>query len=182
MLLDAATFLNLNARLLLVDDPQIRVIAEIGAGYLVVGPLIGTVAYHVPAELRSTIPITENWNVSTALKYRALGFDRKEVAMNFHSFVWASNIVRHDPSGAFFVELTMPLANITRNRSTFQGLDLAGTLVLDNVPAWGVLVGRDQRIGKSAHLRFGVGYRNKPGIIVVDSIGNLMATLDLYWR
>ena len=37
-------------------------------------------------------------------------------------------------------------------------------------------------LGDTTHLRVGAGYRNRPGILIVDSIGNFIFQFDVYWR
>jgi len=60
--------------------------------------------------------------------------------------------------------------------------DAGGALVLDDLSSWSVVISRDQLFGDVAHVRFGVGYRNRPGILLVDSLGNLVLEFDVYWR
>jgi hypothetical protein len=50
------------------------------------------------------------------------------------------------------------------------------------VSSWSVLLARDHLLGKKGHVRFGLGYRNRPGILLLESIGHLMLRLDIYWR
>lgn len=184
--LDAVSALNLNARVQLVDESFLRVTAEVGGAYLLAGQLIKASFFWVPAEVRATVPLTEYLDLSVAMKYRLASgsLPPSAGALSFasHNISWVSTLVYHDPLGATFLELTVPAVNIARAKLSLEGVALDGTLALDNVAAWGVMIGRDQRFGRTGHLRVGVGYRHQPGILVLDSYGNLMVSLDYYWR
>jgi hypothetical protein len=59
---------------------------------------------------------------------------------------------------------------------------LEGTLALDDLSAWSVMLARDQLFDKKGHVRFGIGYRHRPGLLLVESLGPVMMTFDVYWR
>lgn len=184
---DAVSALNLTASVQLVDAPFLRLTAEVGGAYLVAAhflniPSFKASFYAVPAEVRVTVPLVEDLDFTVAAKYRMVGAQLNGVDMAAHSVGAMATLVYHDRVGSTFLQVMVPAASIMGIRGAVEGIPEQGTLALDNVASWGVMLGRDQRIGRTGHLRLGVGYRNQPGILVLDSYGKLMVSLDYYWR
>jgi len=184
---DAVTALNLTASVQLVDAPFLRLTAEVGGAYLVAAPFLNIPSfkasfYAVPAEVRATVPLVENLALTIAAKYRMVGAQLNGDGLAAHSLGAAATLVYHDRVGSTFLQVMVPVVNIMRSSGVTEGVPVQGTLALDNVASWGVMLGRDQRLGRTGHLRVGVGYRNEPGILVLDSYGKLMVSLDYYWR
>lgn len=179
---DVATALNLTARVQVVDEPFLRLTAEVGGAYLLAARLLKASFYWVPAEVRATVPLLPGLEVSVAMRYRLLGLQAEGTSLAAHTLAWTSSLVYHDPVGATFLEVTVPAVNIARQTGALEGIPLDGVIALDNVAAWGVMLGRDQRFGRTGHFRIGVGYRNQPGILLLESYGKLLVSLDLYWR
>ncbi len=179
---DVVSMANLSARVRLLDTAALRLTAEVGGGYLIAGPYLGFGFALANGEVRATIPLNDVWEVSVAPKYRLVSLKFADTNTFFHNVSWTTVLIHHDPYGAMYLDFTVPALTITQARANIGGVTVAGTLALDNLPAWSVMLGRDQRIGQTGHLRLGVGYRNRPGIIVLDSFGNLMVSLDYIWR
>lgn len=180
---DAATVANLSARFRLINLPGLRMTSEIGGGYLVLGAFIPSFGFATArAEVRATISLADNWEMSMAPVYQLLRIKLEDFDWLNHGVSWTMVLVRHDDLGSMYLQFTVPALSIAQARLNIGGVPTSGVLALDNMPAWGVMLGRDHRIGKTGHLRVGIGYRNRSGLLVLESIGNLMLSLDYIWR
>jgi hypothetical protein len=136
--------------------------------------------------LRASVPLAEQWEVELAGNYRYLLLQTKSSSSSPRSASVEATLMRYDSRGAFYLQARLPLFTTQAAQAQTSNILgkslLSGSLTLDDVAAWSVFFGRDLTFGKKAHLRAGLGYVREPGIIVIDSYGNLLAKVDVYWR
>jgi len=178
------TLLNLSAKVQVLDRPELRVSVEGGAYWLAAGRLGNVTAISFPLAARGTVPLSDNLQLNLAAGYQRLVFDTEQTSLDRNLLHVETSLVRYDSRGAFLLTARMPLLNIQRVRA--EGLlgkqVLEGTLALDDVSSWSVVLARDHLVDKSHHVRFGVGYRHRPGVILMESLGPILVTFDMYWR
>lgn len=151
-------------------------------------------AGQVPLALRATVPLFGNADLSFAWAGEMLGgqvfTDGVGTGGMNVTARFESTFVATDDSGAWIAQLKVPLfyrvgvhldSLVTTN--PFPGI------TFDSVPAWSLVVGRDLvfalpgKTGASdGHLRLAAGYRNRPGIFLVESIGQLIVFAEFFVR
>ncbi|HEX8822655.1 MAG TPA: hypothetical protein VF794_22195 [Archangium sp.] len=178
------TLLNLSAKAQVLNRPELRVSVEGGAYWLAAGSLAGLHLFAFPVVVRGTVPLSDTLQLNLGAGYRRLVLDAEETSLNSNLLHAETTLVRHDSRGAFLLTLRAPLLNLQhlRAQSLLGNRVLEGTLALDDISSWGVMLSRDQLFGKTGHVRFGLGYRHRPGFLFVESIGPVMLTFDMYWR
>lgn len=187
---DVVGVLNASARYALLRRPELRLAVDAGFLWPVILPslaqLVGTEPMHVlslPLALRATVPLDDDVELNLAASYRWTGTFLEGAAMSDAALRSEVSLVRHDRAGAFALVGMFPLLNYSSVRVSVPGLrDISGGLLLDELASWGVLLARDHHLGKSGHLRLGLGYRNRPGILFLESLGHVLISFDLYWR
>ncbi len=178
------TLLNLSAKAQVLNRPELRVSVEGGAYWLAAGRLVDINAFAFPAAVRGTVPLSDTLQLNLGAGYQRLVLDAEQTSLNTNQIHFETTLVRADARGAFLLTGKLPLLNLQRVRteSVLGNRVLEGTLALDDVSAWSVMLARDQFFGKTGHARFGIGYRHRPGILLVESLGPVMLTFDMYWR
>lgn len=178
------TLVNASAKLQVVDRPELRASVEAGAYWFALSRLVGSTIVSVPAAARATVPLADELDLNLALNYRWLVLTVPEVAQNSHDLGAEVTLVRYDAHGAFLLQGKIPFfgAQHLHLASLLGKTDVNGILVLDTVSSWGVMLARDQMFSDTGHIRFGLGYRHRPGILLLESVGNVMLQLDVYWR
>jgi hypothetical protein len=179
------TLANLSVKGQVLDRPELRVSVEGGVYWLGIGRVVNMDALAFPMAVRSSVPLAEDLQLHLGagyqrqlLRFEGLGYDR-------HLVHAESTLARYDTRGAFLLTAKMPLFSVQRIRmegALLGGASLSGTLALDDVSAWSVMLARDHLFGKTGHLRFGIGYRHRPGFIMLESLGHMLLTFDVYWR
>jgi hypothetical protein len=178
------TLANLSVKAQLLDRPELRVSVEGGVYWLGIGRLVALDAFAFPMAVRSSVPLADDlWLHMGAgyhrqlLRVEGLGYDR-------HLVHAETTLARHDSRGAFLLTAKMPLFSVQQVRleGPLGGGVLNGALALDDIAAWNVMLARDHIFGKTSHVRFGVGYRRRPGLIFLESLGHVLLTFDVYWR
>lgn len=130
---DAATIANLSARFRLVNLPQLRMTSEIGGGYLVLGAFEPRYGFAMArAEVRATIPLSENWEMSMAPSYQLLRIKFDEFEIFNHGISWTSVLVRHDDYGSMYLQFTVPVLSLAQARLPIGGMSVSGVLA----PRW----------------------------------------------
>ena len=175
-------FVNLNGKYLLVDLPELRLSIDAGVWWLASGRLIRVQLLYVPVELRASVPLPKGFEANFAFQASFLEAGTNESTLRSAGLGAEATLVRYDSIGAWFLQGKVPLVAGAGGRFALYGATFEGMAPFGNLAAWSVMVGRDQKIGRSAHLRVGVGYRNRPGIVVVESLGPVAYNLDFYWR
>lgn len=178
------TLLNASAKVQLLNRPELRVSLEGSAWWFGLGRMADIDIASFPLVLRGSVPLSDNLDLTLGAGYSWFILNSGDTDLSYQRLRAETTLVRYDSRGAFLLTAELPLLNTTRARldSLLGKSNIAGSLTLDDVSAWSVFLARDQLLGDAGHVRFGVGYRNRPGIIIVDSIGNLMLRLDIYWR
>jgi len=178
------TLLNVSAKAQVLDRPELRVSVEGGAYWLAAGRLLGVSVLAFPLAARGTVPLSDNLQLNLGAGYQHLALDTDGTSLNRNLLHVETTLVRHDSRGAFLLTAKAPLLNLQRVRaeSVLGNRILEGTLALDDVSSWSVMLARDHLFDKKGHVRFGIGYRHRPGVILVESIGPVMLTFDMYWR
>lgn len=181
---------NVLAKWRFLDRSELRASVEGGAIWVASAALFTSpgekwpVLLFLPLEVRATLPLAPayelhlgaigRWNVTNI---PGLGLGTASLRMDV-------SFARSDSSGTWLLMGRFPL--FTRASIKLDSLlgasDVSGTLALDELASWGVLVARDQMLSERVHGRFGVGYRNTYGIVAYESLGHLLLTFDLYWR
>jgi hypothetical protein len=178
------TLLNVSAKAQVLNRPELRVSVEGGAYWLAAGRLANINAFAFPLALRGSVPLSDNLQLNLGAGFQRLVLDAEKASLNRNLLHVETSLVRSDANGAFMLLAKAPLLNLQRVRaeSVLGNQILEGTLALDDVSSWSVMLARDQLFDKSTHVRFGLGYRHRPGIIIVESLGPVMVTFDMYWR
>lgn len=178
------SLVNLSARVLLVDEPSLRVSLEAGVWWLAAGPFLKSSAMAVPGEVRASVPMPLGFETSFAVRAQWLQVELLGTRLGSTSLTGEVTVARYDSSGtgAWFIQGRVPFVGAAGLGADVFGVHLEGTAVFGNMPAWSVLVARDQPLGESLHLRLGIGYRNHFGLVGLESIGPVAYNLDLYWR
>lgn len=178
------TLLNVSAKAQVLNRPELRVSVEGGAYWLAAGRLIDITVLSFPLAARGTIPLSDTLQLNLGAGYQHLAVDTNDSTLNRNLLHVETTLVRHDPRGAFLLTAKAPLINLQRVRaeSVLGDRVLEGTLLLDDVSSWSVMLARDHLFDKKGHVRFGIGYRHRPGVLFVESIGPVMLTFDVYWR
>jgi hypothetical protein len=173
-----ATLANLSADYQLVNREELDLSVGAGVYYLVLGQFAQSTVAVIPAELRLSTPLAERWELALASRYRFTIIETGDIKQRGGSLGLEVALVRYDRSGAWLLRGNVPIFSVAQ----LQVRQLRGLSVLDDVSSWGATLSRDQIFGKSGHVRFGLGYRHRPGIIAFESFGNLMVDFGLYWR
>lgn len=178
------TLLNASVKAQVLNRPELRVSLEGSAYWFVLGRPAGIDIAAFPLALRGTVPLADNLELTLAGSYNHFIFSTEESDLGYGRLRAEATLVRYDPRGAFLLTAEMPLLSTTRAQldSLLGKSNITGSLTLDDVSSWSLLLARDHLLGQKAHIRFGLGYRNRPGILLLESIGNLMVRLDIYWR
>ncbi|XXF80456.1 hypothetical protein P2318_12090 [Myxococcaceae bacterium GXIMD 01537] len=178
------TLVNASAKVRLLQRPELRVSLEGSAWWFALGRAADIDVASFPLVLRGTVPLSDNLEVTVAGGYSWFILNSEDTDLSYRRLRGEATLVRYDARGAFLLTAELPLLNTTRAHldSLLGKSDIVGSLTLDDVPAWSVFLARDQLIGKTGHIRFGLGYRNRPGILFIESIGNVMFRFDVYWR
>lgn len=178
------TLLNASAKVQLLDRPELRVSVEGSAWWFSLGSFAGLDVASFPLVLRGSVPLSDRLDLTLGAGYSWFILNSEDTDLSFQRLRAEATLVRYDSRGAFLLTAELPLLNTTRARldSLLGKSNIAGSLTLDDVSSWSVFLARDHLLGETAHVRFGLGYRNRPGIIVIESIGNIMLRLDVYWR
>jgi len=183
---DAALVPNLSAKALLLDRDELRVSAEAGVAWVAVLMLTPSrpLVLFVPAALRATLPLADRWEINAAWTYRATMMGATGSGLDTSWLHFEPGIVRYDRFGAWMVTAIVPL--LTRATASLDKVlgktNVSAVINLDDLDAWGLLLSRELCLGGATHLRLGIGYRNRPGILVYESMGYVLTSLDLYWR
>lgn len=187
---DALGVLNLEAKMAVLKREELRLSAELGA----IWPASLQLAAHwllpelsfamvkLPMGVRASTPLASNLELHLAglgdLSYLQLA-ESSQWSFGLRSEL---TLALYDHKGAFLLRARFPL--LTHSLSTLDlfGAQLSGTLVLDDLASWGILLARDHIFSETIHLRLGLGYRHRPGTILLDSIGRVLVELDVFWR
>ena len=178
------TLLNASAKVQLLNRPELRVSLEGSAWWFALGSAADVDIASFPFVLRGSVPLADNLDLTLGAGYSWFILNSGDTDLSYQRLRAETTLVRYDSRGAFLLTAELPLLNTTRARldSLLGKSNIAGALTLDDVSAWSVFLARDHLLGETAHVRFGFGYRNRPGIILVESIGNFMLRFDVYWR
>lgn len=178
------TLLNASAKVQLLNRPELRVSLEGSAWWFALGRMADVDVASFPLVLRGSVPLSDDLDLTLGAGYSWFILNSGDTDLSYQRLRAETTLARYDSRGAFLLTAELPLLNTTRARldSLLGKSNIAGSLTLDDVSSWSVFLARDHLFGDTAHIRFGLGYRNRPGILVVESIGNLMLRLDVYWR
>jgi len=178
------TLANGCARFQLVRGPELRVSVEGGFWWFALSEIAQTRLFAIPADARATVGLGGPYEVTLAGTFQWLQFETGTQRTDARRVNAEATLVRHDAKGAFFLRARLPLFvnHGMRVASLLGEGDVTGSLTLDDLSSWSVLVARDHIFKQNVHLRFGLAYRNQPGILVIESMGNVLLTFDLYWR
>lgn len=178
------TLLNLTAEYRFVELPELRASLQAGAYWFALSRLVQATILQAHLMPRATVPLGGAFELTVAANARVLVLNLPGVAQNTRDLRAELALIHHDDHGAWILEGRFPL--LTHQTLQLDELlgqaNVSGSLLLDDVGAWGVVVSRDQALGESMHVRLGLGYRNRPGILLVESVGNLLLQFDVYWR
>ena len=134
----------------------------------------------VSAELRASLPLANAFELSCAFRLNWLLLRAGGFGADVFGLGDEVALARYDSSGAWLLQAQVPLTAGVGYQDAIS--NLSGVALMDDLAAWSVLAARDQKVGKAAHLRLGLGYRNRPGILVLQSFGPVLARFDVYWR
>lgn len=178
------TLLNASAKVQVLNRPELRVSLEGSAWWFSLGHFAGVDIASFPLVMRGTVPLADNLDLTLAGGYSWFILHSKESDLGFARLRAESTLARYDSRGAFLLTAELPLLNTTHTRldSLLGESNIAGSLTMDDVSSWGVVLARDHLLTDKAHIRFGLGYRHRPGILLIESVGNVMFRLDVYWR
>ncbi|MGQ0507739.1 MAG: hypothetical protein ACT4TC_20750 [Myxococcaceae bacterium] len=188
---DTVSILNLTAKWQFLRLPEASAAVQVGGYWSPLVPLLsrGSNIFYVPAELRLTVPLVRTWEINVAGSFLYNSVDLATSAttgVSQKGIIVGSEmtLVRYDSKGAWYLQGKLPLLSTDSQTVRLEGSTLprVGSVTRDDISAWSLLVGRDLTFSDQAHLRLGVGYRNQPGIFLVQSFGKVIATVDLYWR
>lgn len=186
------TVANLTARVQLVDREELRLTAQLGGFWLLGGTLYTAIAapeattylFSVPGELRASVPVADRVELNFAALGTGLwGSVGDLLSASGISVAAEAGVGLYDDHGAWLFVGRLPLmARQSVSSSGTLGLELAGTVVMDDLTGWSVLVARDQVFGDTLHGRVGMGWRGRPGLFMLEGIGSFVVQLDVYWR
>lgn len=187
---DLVGVFNLSAKFALLQAPELRLSAEVGAVWPLslegfsraLGPGQTLRALLFPAALRATTPLWDDIELNVAWHADATLVVMNGMEQGGLGIRSELTLVRYDSRGAFLLTGRFPLLMRSTMQVQAYGSALGGALTLDELDSWGVLVARDHIFGETAHVRLGLGYRHKPGIVLVQSIGHVLLEFDVYWR
>jgi len=151
-------------------------------------------AGHVPLAVKATVPLfgaselTFAW-AGDMLGGRVYAGGQGSGAMNL-SARFETTFVSTDDSGAWIAMLKVPLFyRLGLQVDSLVGSNPLPGITFDSVPAWSVVVARDLVFSMplaegitDGHLRLAAGYRNRPGILFVESIGQLILYAEFFVR
>lgn len=178
------SLLNLSAKVQLVDSPDLQLSLSGGGYWLALARFFGSNMVVVPLELRSNVPLNDRYEFGLAATYRWFIFASPDSSVNSRGLTAEAVLTRYDRAGAFYLKGRVPLTTTQQaHLSSVLGRNsVTGSLTLDDVASWSLVLGRDHLLNDTAHFRVGLGYRRHPGILLVDSLGHLVVELDVYWR
>jgi hypothetical protein len=196
---------NLYARWQFFDSPQIAASVEGGVLWTsivqsidsalsqanVPSVSLGPPSFFVPISLRGTAPLGEDLELTLAWRLESQLIPSWGGLWTKNNLRLDTTLVRSDASGAWIAQLQVPLFVQLAVFGDESGgsPDGRAMLTLDALSAWRFTVSREfvfpfkiGALADDAHLRLGAGFRNSPGIIFVESIGNVVFVADLYFR
>lgn len=180
------SLVNLRAEYQFVRYKDFRMSAEVAGFWFAAGASekVDLTALAVPMWIHATTPIQGPYELTLGAGYRIIHLANANSSQQFRSLTAEASVIRYDRRGAWLVTVKAPILRTAAvNAEDVLGNSaLSSSLTLDDTNAWSVLFARDQTFGKTTHFRFGAGYRNRPGIIAVESWGRAVVELDLYWR
>lgn len=178
------TLVNLTAEYQFVNRPELRASIQGGAYWFAASQLVGAVVLQAHLQPRVTVPLLPGMELNLSANARLLVTSLPGLALDNRDVRGELALLRYDEGGAWLLEGRFPL--LSQQNQSLQNVlgqgTLSGSLLLDDLASWGVLLARDFAVGETMHVRLGLGYRNRPGILMLDSIGNLLFQFDLYWR
>jgi hypothetical protein len=182
--MDAVTLVNLTAKYRFLNRPELRASVELGIYWFAGGSFAegGANFFYAPLTTHATIPLAENLELDLAGTYNALLLNARETTLSVLALQAEPTLVLYDAKGSWILIGRVPLMRTQLVAAEVLGSRLSGTLTQDDVESWGVMLARDHIFGQSGHIRFGLGYRNRPGIVLLQSFGRILATFDIYWR
>ena len=183
---------SLEAKYQLVRDPHFRMALQVGGSWWVAARYLperlpaGLAVPHVfvPVWLRTTAAIGPAWELSASAGLTTIVLGRGRADLLRSDLSAELSLIHYDDAGAWLLTGTAPISSWYRTQVNLEGIPspVSGTVQFDSLDAWSLVVGRDFAFGPTAHFRAGVGYRNRPGLFLVDSFDGLIVKLDLYWR
>jgi len=178
------TLVNLTGEYQFLDRPELRASLEAGTYWFALSQLVQATALQIHLTPRATVPLGGDFELNLAATVRAQVLALPGVSQNVRDLRSELTLIRYDGSGAWMLQGRFPILTHQSMQATqvLGQASVTGSLLLDDVDAWGVVLFRDQVMGDTTHLRFGLGYRNRPGLILADSLGNVILQFDLYWR
>jgi hypothetical protein len=181
---DAATLINLRIKYRALNRPELRLSLEASPTWLAAAKLIDTSLIRVPIVARGTFPIALQWDATVSGIYDLIFYGDASTAFQARLFSGELVVARYDAGGSVFVRAELPLFSTQQVRLTslLGDRSLSGALTLDDLAAWSLMVGRDHIFGRSGHVRFAIGYRNRPGLLFLQSFNRIVAQFDIYWR
>ncbi|HSP77364.1 MAG TPA: hypothetical protein VLQ93_02455, partial [Myxococcaceae bacterium] len=178
------TLANLAVKVQVLDRPELRASVEGGAYWLGIGRLLNANAMAFPLAARGSVPLADDLELHLGAGYQRQVLSLEEVSFDRNVVHAETTLARYDGHGAFLLTAKLPLFSVQRvsTQGTLGSELLAGSLALDDVSSWSVMLARDHLFGRTGHVRFGLGYRHRPGVILLESLGNVLLTFDIYWR
>lgn len=181
---------NVSARYQLLSREELRVTVGLGFTWAAVLLLLQEegmptpLLFMLPFELRGTVPLADRLELTFVGRLNGVFTNLVGQAFSNTSVGAEAILVRYDDRGAWILSGRFPLFSQARVRleSLLGNATIDGVITLDDLASWGGMISRDMLFGQTGHLRLGVGYRNTPGILLLQSIGRLTFDLSLYWR
>lgn len=188
--LDALSLLNGFARYQFLDRPELRASIDVGLVWVALPFLFAEegarppVILFFPVELRASVPFSGNTELHAAWAFRGAWSSLVGSALGTSNVRVDLTLAHHDSAGAWLLMGRFPLFSRTTASmdALVGGTSEAAAVVLDDLAAWSITVGREFVFGETGHVRFGAGYRATPGILFVESLGHLTLLFDVYWR
>lgn len=180
----AVGLLNMGARVQLLDEAPLRATFELGGAWWVVAMLMKGQLVSVPAELRASVPLFEAFELSLATRASWMLVKLAELDFNSLTLGAEATLWRHDRRGAFLLQGRLPLVagNVLTASEVLGIVGASGSIWFDDTRGWSVLFARDQLVGSRARLRVGLGYRARPGVLFLESLGNVLVSANVRWR
>lgn len=181
---------NLFAKWRFLNDDNLRASVEGGVVWVASALSLGKPnekspqLWFLPVELRATVPLADNVDLHLGGIGRWTLLDMEGAGLAVGSLRLDVSVARSDARGAWIATLRAPLVTHARLKvdELLGATNVAGAIALDELPAWGVLLAREQMLGKRWHARLGLGYRNTYGIVMYESVGHVLLNLDVSWR
>jgi len=177
------TLVNLTGEYQLLDRPELRASIEVGGYWLPVLHLLDMTVVQVHAIPRATVPLPAGFELTLAAEVRAWILATPPVKQDTRDLRAELSLIHEDEGGAWLLQARFPI--LTQQNMRLAELlgktNVSGSLVLDDLSSWSLVAARDFG-NMAAHFRIGIGVRNRPGIMFVDSIGKLILFADFYWR